>query len=254
MMATLASAAAPLLAAAAVLLATPSKVGVRRLHALAERVGGYGRSPSPARSPSRRPAWHRVAVVGTAVLCALSIGGPLGVALALPAAIAAAALLRRVEPPAARAARERTAAELATVADLVGACLECGAAPIDAVEVTARALGGPWPALLLPPVAALRLGADPRTCWSALAASPDTAPLARILARALDDGVSLVPLLRALALDRRRDRRSRARASAQRAGVLALGPLGACFLPAFVLIGVVPVVVSVGRTVLGGLT
>ena len=249
----LASVAAPFLAAAAVLLASPSKGRSRRLHSVAGRNGGNGMSPSPTGAPAQRPAWHRAAVVGTAALVALSIGGPLGVALAVPAAVATAAVLRRAEPTAARAARERTAAELATVAELIGACLECGATPIDAVEVTARAIGGPWPLLLLPPVAALRLGADPRTCWSSLAADPETAPLARVLARAFDDGVSLVPLLRAVALDRRRDRRSRARTQAQRAGVLALGPLGACFLPAFVLVGVVPVVVSVGRTVLGGL-
>jgi hypothetical protein len=34
--------------------------------------------------------------------------------------------------------------------------------------------------------------------------------------------------------------------------VQAVGPLAACFLPAFVLLGVVPVVVGVARTVLAG--
>jgi len=40
----------------------------------------------------------------------------------------------------------------------------------------------------------------------------------------------------------RRARQVAAQAAARRAGVLAVGPLGLCFLPAFVLVGVVPLV------------
>ena len=39
---------------------------------------------------------------------------------------------------------------------------------------------------------------------------------------------------------------------ARRAGVQAVGPLAACFLPAFVLVGVVPVVVGVAQALLAG--
>ncbi len=38
-----------------------------------------------------------------------------------------------------------------------------------------------------------------------------------------------------------------------RAGVLIAGPLGLCFLPAFVLLGVVPVVAGLAGEVFGGL-
>jgi len=183
----------------------------------------------------------------------LVLGGTGGLVVGGVAALAAWSALGRVEPSSVRRLRDRLAGELPGVADLVAACLECGVTPFGAVEAAAAALGEPWEARLLPPLDAIRLGADPRRAWADLAAEPATAPLAAVLLRAVDDGVALVPLLRAVAADRRRERRSRARQRAQRAGVLALGPLGACFLPAFVLIGVVPTVVSVGRSVLGGL-
>jgi len=43
-----------------------------------------------------------------------------------------------------------------------------------------------------------------------------------------------------------------AAAEAERAGVLVSGPLGLCFLPAFVCLGIVPVVIGLASTVLGG--
>ncbi|MDN2502743.1 type II secretion system F family protein, partial [Nocardia nova] len=43
-----------------------------------------------------------------------------------------------------------------------------------------------------------------------------------------------------------------AAARAERAGVLISGPLGLCFLPAFVCLGIVPVVAGLAGRVLGG--
>jgi pilus assembly protein TadC len=43
-----------------------------------------------------------------------------------------------------------------------------------------------------------------------------------------------------------------AAASAERAGVLISGPLGLCFLPAFICLGIVPVVVGLASKVIGG--
>ena len=44
-----------------------------------------------------------------------------------------------------------------------------------------------------------------------------------------------------------------AHARAERAGVLVSGPLGLCFLPAFVCLGIVPVVIGLAGTTLAGL-
>ncbi|PWU49675.1 secretion system protein, partial [Micromonospora globispora] len=48
-----------------------------------------------------------------------------------------------------------------------------------------------------------------------------------------------------LADDLRADRSTAAEAAARRAGVLIVLPLGLCFLPAFILAGLVPVIVAV---------
>lgn len=91
----------------------------------------------------------------------------------------------------------------------------------------------------------LRLGASPDQAWADV---PDVEPwssIAYLARRSGDGGIKL-----ASALDRAADQvlasqRARALARAQRVGVLAVGPLGACFLPAFVCLGIVPVVVAV---------
>ena len=56
-----------------------------------------------------------------------------------------------------------------------------------------------------------------------------------------------------LAEQAREGARVRGQQAAERAGVLAVGPLGLCFLPAFVLLGVVPVVAGLVGPLLAGL-
>lgn len=61
---------------------------------------------------------------------------------------------------------------------------------------------------------------------------------------ALADGVT------ALAEESRHDAAHSASAAAERAGVLIAGPLGLCFLPAFICLGIVPVVAGLAGHVL----
>jgi hypothetical protein len=56
-----------------------------------------------------------------------------------------------------------------------------------------------------------------------------------------------------LAAEVRAERRSAAEQAARRVGVLAVAPLGLCFLPAFLLLGVVPVVVGLAGPLLRSL-
>jgi hypothetical protein len=49
---------------------------------------------------------------------------------------------------------------------------------------------------------------------------------------------------------RRRHRRE-VEVAARSAGIRAVGPLAACFLPAFLLVGTMPVIASMGEVVLG---
>jgi hypothetical protein len=76
------------------------------------------------------------------------------------------------------------------------------------------------------------------------------APAVRALVRASDGGAPVAAAVARLAADARAAARERDRRAARQAGVRAVLPLGLCFLPAFVLLGVVPVVVGLAGPLL----
>ena len=80
-------------------------------------------------------------------------------------------------------------------------------------------------------------------------ARPALAPLARAIARSAASGAPLAPTVARVAEEQRSERRWKAEAAAARVGVRAVLPLAVCFLPAFVLVGVVPVVVGVAGSI-----
>ncbi|HJQ44432.1 MAG TPA: type II secretion system F family protein [Jatrophihabitantaceae bacterium] len=100
--------------------------------------------------------------------------------------------------------------------------------------------------------ALLQLGAGPAEAWSAADGHPELVPVARIARRSSTSGVRLAAAFEELAVELRRDHAAAAEARAARAGVWAIAPLGLCFLPAFVCLGVVPVVVGIARTAFTG--
>ena len=79
----------------------------------------------------------------------------------------------------------------------------------------------------------------------------DTADLDEPLALSRAAGVPAAELLRAAADEARRDARAAAQAAAARLGVMLMLPLGACILPAFFAVGVVPLLATVLTTTVG---
>jgi pilus assembly protein TadC len=79
----------------------------------------------------------------------------------------------------------------------------------------------------------------------------ELAGLGRLLVRAGESGSAVVPALRSLAADSRSTARAAAASAVQRAGVWVLAPLGVCFLPAFLCLGVVPLVLGIAGDVFG---
>ena len=77
------------------------------------------------------------------------------------------------------------------------------------------------------------------------APAPAPARLAQAAVRSQHSGAAFAGSLHRVADDLRADRLIAADAAARRAGVLIVLPLGLCFLPAFVLAGLVPVIVAV---------
>jgi Flp pilus assembly protein TadB len=183
-----------------------------------------------------------VAAVGTLAV----VGGVTGVVAAAVVGGAAWIGLMRLEPPGLVRDRERAVAAVPLAADLLAAALGAGCPPVVAVAAVADAIGGPLGKALATAAATARIGAEPARAWAGMAADPGLRPLARALTAATGRGTSPVQVLERVAEDARDTARRAAEARARSLGARAAAPLGLCFLPAFVLVGVVPIVVTAG--------
>lgn len=177
---------------------------------------------------------------------AVVLGGLAGVGAGAIVAIGAPRAISRMGTAGTQAAARQLAADLPLALDLLAACLSGGAPLPRAAAAVAEALPGPVGARLDRVAAALAVGSPPEEAWAALTigSRPDDplAPVARALVRAARGGAPVVETVSRLAQETRAVGRARGEQAARRAGVLAVAPLGLCFLPAFVLLGVVPLV------------
>lgn len=156
---------------------------------------------------------------------------------------------RRAGVPAARG--DGRCADAAGVFDLLAACLRAGMPPAGAVRVVAPHAPPQLAAALLRSADLHGLGASPEVAWDGRAGPPEAAALAKAVRRSSSTGTNLADALAELAAQARADNHDRAQAAAERAGVLIAAPLGLCFLPAFLCLGVVPVVAGLGAQMLG---
>lgn len=174
------------------------------------------------------------------------LGGAVGVLAGLVAGSFGWRALGRLESPAALRRRTALARDLAMAVHLFGASLRAGSAIAPALTDVGTALGGPVADEFLLVVRRLELGVDPVAAWSATA--PELRPLVRSMVRAHRSGASVVTAVDRLAEELRATRRHRTEALARTVEVRAAAPLGLCFLPAFVVLGVVPMVVGIFST------
>ena len=159
-------------------------------------------------------------------------------------------VISRLEPAAVRRRRLRIAADLPLAVDLLVVCLGAGRPVSSAVAVVGEAVGGPLGDELRRVGSRIELGGDQLVVWADTGRDAALAPLARAVARALDTGAPVAESLTHLADDLRRERRAAADVTAHRVAVRSAGPLGLCFLPAFVLVGIVPTIIGAFRNVL----
>jgi Flp pilus assembly protein TadB len=176
------------------------------------------------------------AVVGAAGV--LAIGGVLGIGLGL----AGATVIVVVRPP--RAAPSIDPDEVPVVVDLVAGCLAAGASLPDALDAASRAAEAVLRAACLAVATALRSGAPPEEAWRSWLADPWLAPVARTAVRTSLTGAAAAADLSRTATRLRARRRAAAQHRVRQASVWLVVPLGLCFLPAFVLVAVVPLVVG----------
>ncbi|GAA1914003.1 hypothetical protein GCM10009737_14150 [Nocardioides lentus] len=210
------------------------------------RAAGLRRPPAAAGPPPARRDLLRRLRLGWAACAGAGAWAVVPGALAPVAALAVAAVVwtvaSRAEPSGARRAREAARRDLAALVDLLAGALVAGAPPGMAVQVVAEALPGPAADRLAAVRLRLDLGVDPAQVWSDLADDPVLAPLGRTLARAHASGASVADGVSRLAEDLDRQARAEIEDRARAVGVRAALPLGVCLLPAFLLLGVVPMV------------
>jgi len=160
---------------------------------------------------------------------------------------------RRSDGPARRLGDEHgddEEVELAVVLDLLDAASAGGAGLPRVLEAVGTAIGGRRGRALTHAGRALLLGAAWDDAWGPTARGDGLDRVRRALRPAWEGGVPVGRLLRSAAEESRRERTARATAAAARLGTRLVVPLGLCHLPAFVLVGIVPVLASMAGTAL----
>lgn len=177
-----------------------------------------------------------------------SVGGPDSASRAGPSPAAAAS---RAGPSsgvaASRSPRSSRVDDLAFDLDLVAVCLQAGLPVERALDHTVRASGDRSGLGHL--ARAARWGVDDMRLDGARDGgeddgAPDLASVVAVMRFSGRTGVALAPLLQAHADELRRSEHRRRQIAAARLGVMLVLPLGVCVLPAFVLLGVVPVLLT----------
>jgi pilus assembly protein TadC len=218
------------LALALACLSWPVRLGAAaRLRRVSPPAAVRGR-PADGR---RRSRGLQLLAAATGLLGLLATGG--GLWLPVLAATAVALAARR------RSRVARSWPELPLVMELFASCLAAGAAPAPALEAAAAGAGSGLQNEINAVTRAMRSGAPPEQAWAPWLADQQLAGVARTFVRASDSGAAAAAEISRAAARLRSQRRSLAEQRAARMSVWVVLPVGFCFLPAFVLVGVVPI-------------
>lgn len=193
-----------------------------------------------------------VGVLTGSVLGALT--GLLGLGLAFAGRRWTAALVHRVEVESTRAghtggeqALNAPTVDTALVLELLAAQLRAGLAPLAALGTLAEALNS---RSLHTVCQRLQMGSSWGSAWSGSAAGT-FGELRDALAPAYTGGAPSTALLLSLADAHRLSERRAAERAAGKLSVALVVPLGLCSLPAFICLGIVPIIISLLPTLTG---
>lgn len=151
-----------------------------------------------------------------------------------------------------RPARDSAPAGLPEVLELLAEALASGVPLVRALEILSDVSEQEVRTALDLVRGSLQLGAGEPEAWLHVRELPGWAAVAPDLAMAAESGASVLELLTVHAAELRREFASAAHRRARTVGVRAVLPLMVCFLPAFVLVGVVPIIVGLVSGFLGG--
>jgi pilus assembly protein TadC len=180
-----------------------------------------------------------VLAVATAVAGVVGIGGLLGVTIGLGAGAGIIVTARLGDRPPSAAPDA-----VPVVVELLAGCLDAGLSMPDSLE--AASVGGDpvTTAACRAAAAALRRGAPADEAWVSWQTDPWLEPVARTTARTTQSGASVAEELRRVAARLRSRRHARLQQRVQQASIWVVVPLGLFFLPAFILVAVVPIVLG----------
>ncbi len=209
-----------------------------------------------ARRPNLRQSLGAV-FAGCAIF--LFIGGSGGVLVGVMATIGTLVFSSRRVSESEMRARNRLVAAAPPAVDLFAAALAAGLLPVDAASVVATAFVADGATEADPsrrPVTcgsiaeiaqrfaatagSLREGTDPESAWRLLSVDGATAPVAAAALRASRTGAPAAETVAKAARDTWNAAEQAAQAQIRSVAVRATAPLALCFLPAFILVGVVP--------------
>nr|NLI50444.1 type II secretion system F family protein [Propionibacterium sp.] len=143
-------------------------------------------------------------------------------------------------------------ADLPAVCDLLAVCIQAGRPPRGALRVVADVCAEPTRGVLLGVWNEIDLGVPEHRAWASLADVPGYRGFARDVGRAVGSGAALADLLRERGREARAAAAVAARARARTVAVTGVLPLVVCYLPAFLLVGVVPIFGGLLARLLGG--
>ncbi|RNE49008.1 type II secretion system F family protein [Corynebacterium alimapuense] len=137
--------------------------------------------------------------------------------------------------------------------DLFAACIRAGLADAEATVALAsvgtdEATRKHWDTV----AALLRIGVPADRAWAEVEGLPGLGELAGLAKISQQSGSAMAQASERIARGLRAEAIDEATAQGERAGVLIALPLAACFLPAFFVLGLAPVVISLGSTLLTG--
>jgi pilus assembly protein TadC len=207
-------------------------------------LGERGRRRTDAAGALRRVPLPTLAAVASAVLILTVVPWPVALPLAGVAAAAAPFALSRLGTLADRERERRMAAELPLLLDLLAAAWASGAPGQRVVAVVGQAMEGPWRSDLERMAARVAWGASWGDALDDSMLRRLAAPAADAIVTAQAWGTAPAAALAQSAATARDARRRQGEAAARAVAVSVVGPLGLCFLPAFVLLGIAPAVLG----------
>lgn len=236
------SAPSALVVAACALLLAGGPTGRARLTHLSEDGVRGGASGGAVRT-----RWVMVGAVAAAATAWALVGGTSGLVCGVVAGAGLVVAIRRVS--AASGPGRTDPGDLAAAWDLMAVCLRVGLAVPVAVEAAAQRVPGAAGAALRRTSGLLCLGAGAEQAWSGTEPVPELAAFGRAARRSAATGAALGRTAEAEAGRLRAELADLAEARAQRAAVRITAPLGLCFLPAFLVLGIAPVVIGLAGEV-----